>query len=151
MLHSYIAGSRGRTYSSPCYITCRSYILYGFRDKRINIRKRLPWTYKRLPHHHISPFSKTTSRPTQTQHQQCVKKASSSGPAAAPTSKTHAPAPKPVSATKPATATLSPGHTALQSLSTHPYAVPPASAPMKPQHSDKPTKHSLPSHLPILL
>jgi hypothetical protein len=90
MLHSYIAGSRGRTYSSPCYITCRSYTLYGFQDKRINGRKHLPWTYKRLPRHHISPSSKTRSRRKQIQHQQCVKKASSSGPAAAPTSKTHA-------------------------------------------------------------
>jgi hypothetical protein len=151
MLHSYIAGSRGRTYSSPCYITCRSYTLYGFQDKRINGRKHLPWTYKRLPRHHISPSSKTRSRRKQIQHQQCVKKASSSGPAAAPTSKTHAPAPKPVSATKSATATLSPGHTALQSLSTLLYAVPPASAPMKPQHCDKQTKLYLPLPPPILL
>jgi hypothetical protein len=150
MLHSYIAGWRGRSYSSPCYITCRSYILYGFQDKRINRRKHLPWTYKRLPHNHISPSSVTSLRSTQ-QHQQCVRRAFSSGPAAALTSKTHAPAPKSASATKPATATLSPGHTALQSLSTLPYAVPPASAPMKPQHCDKQMKLYLPSHLPILL
>lgn len=122
--------------------------VYDFQNKRTNERKRLPWTYNRVLRHHfsLSPSSRRTHH-----HQQCVKRASLFGPVGVFISKTHAPATKLASATKPATATLSPGHTALRSLYTHPYAAPPAFAPTKPWHSEKQTKLSFPDHPPTLL
>jgi hypothetical protein len=126
------------------------FLVYGFQNRRTNRCKRLSYTHKRLPSHLLVSSLKTSSRSTQHQ-QQCVKRASSSGPAVAPTSKIHVPATKPASATKPATATLSPGHIAPRSPYTHRSAAPPASAPTKPRHSEKQTKLSLPDHPPTLL